>query len=162
MAHRGISWAAEVLRRLKGTDFPVTKDVLKEKLKGLYWKGIPIEKLLEEIEVNEFQTPAEVLHYLAEAARKLEASGQVSGTGRVGISWAAEVLRRLKGTDFPVTKDVLKEKLKGVYWKGIPVEVLLDHIEKDEFETPAELLHYLAEAARKLEDMGFVAESAQQ
>ena len=77
-----------------------------------------------------------------------------------GISWAAEVLRRLKGVDFPVTKDQLKEKLQGLYWKGIPVEVLLDNIEKDQFETPAELLHYLAKAARELEEKGFVAESA--
>ncbi|UXD21086.1 transcriptional regulator [Ignicoccus pacificus DSM 13166] len=160
MPYRGISWAAEVLRRLKGVDFPVTKDVLKEKLQGLYWKGIPIEKLLDEIEVNEFHTPAEVLHYLAEAARKLEQKGEVTGKGRVGISWAAEVLRRLKGTDFPVKKEELKEKLKGLYWRGIPIEVLLDRIEKDEFETPAELLHYLAEAARKLEEKGFVAEAS--
>jgi predicted transcriptional regulator len=161
MAHRGISWAAEVLKRLKGANFPISKDELKERLKGLYWKGVPVEKLIDEIEVNEFKTPAEVLHYLAEAAKKLAGSGQISGSGRVGISWAAQVLMKLKGTDFPVKKEDLKEKLKGVYWRGIPIEVLLEHIEKEEFETPAELLHYLAEAARKLEEMGYVPESSQ-
>jgi predicted transcriptional regulator len=135
---------------------------LKERLKGMYWKGIPVEKLIDEIEVDQFATPAEVLHYLAEAARKLAGTGQISGTGRVGISWAAQVLMKLKGTDFPAKKEELKEKLKGLYWKGIPIEVLLDHIEKEEFETPAQLLHYLAEAARKLEDMGYVAESPSQ
>ncbi len=159
MPVRGISWAAEVLRRLKGTDFPVKKEELKQKLEGLYYRGIPIAKLLDEIEVEEFHSPAEVLHYLAEAIRKLEHRGEVAEGGRVGVSWAAEVLRRLKGTDFPVKKDVLKEKLKGLYWRGIPIEKLLDVIEKDEFETPAELLHYLAEAARKLEEQGQVVPS---
>ncbi|ALU12081.1 transcriptional regulator [Ignicoccus islandicus DSM 13165] len=157
MVHTGISWAAEVLRRLKGVDFPVTKEQLKERLQGLYWRGIPIEKLLEEIEVEQFETPAEVLHYLAEAARKLEYSGQVAPGGRVGISWAAEVLRRLKGVDFPVTKEQLKERLQGLYWRGIPIEKLLEEIEVEQFETPAEVLHYLAEAARKLEEKGFSA-----
>lgn len=80
MVHTGISWAAEVLRRLKGVDFPVTKEQLKERLQGLYWRGIPIEKLLEEIEVEQFETPAEVLHYLAEAARKLEEKGFSAAT----------------------------------------------------------------------------------
>jgi predicted transcriptional regulator len=160
MPHRGISWAAEVLRRFKGTGFPITKEALKEKLQGLYWKGIPIEKLLEQVEAKEFHTPAEVLHYLAEAARELEQRGEASGAGRVGISWAAEVLKKLKGTDFPVGKKELKEKLKGVYWRGIPIEVLLDHMEKEELETPAELLHCLAEAAKKLEEKGFVAEAS--
>ena len=159
MPARGISWAAEVLRRLKGTDFPVTKEQVKEKLKGVYWRGIPIEELLDKIDKDTFETPAELLHYLAEAARKVEEEkGLVTHRG---ISWAAEVLKKLKGTDFPVTKEQVKEKLKGVTWRGIPIEVILDHIEKDTFETPAELLHEIAQTAKKLEEMGFAREEVE-
>ncbi len=157
MPARGISWAAEVLRRLKGLDFPVTKEQLKERLKGMYWRGIPIEELLDKIDKDTFETPAEVLHYLAEAARKIEEEKGLK-THR-GISWAALVLKRLKGTDFPASKEVIKEKLKGLTWRGIPIEVILDHIDKDVFETPAELLHYIAQTARKLEEMGYIEES---
>ena len=156
MAVRGVSWAAEVLRRLKGLDFPVTKEQLKERLKGMYWRGIPIEELLDKIEKDTFETPAEVLHYLAEAARKVEEEKGLKS--HRGISWAALVLKRLKGTDFPASKEVIKEKLKGLTWRGIPIEVILDHIDKDVFETPAELLHYIAQTARKLEEMGYVEE----
>ncbi len=156
MPARGVSWAAEVLRRLKGLDFPVTKEQLKERLKGMYWRGIPIEELLDKVEKDTFATPAEVLHYLAEAARKVEEEKGLKT--HKGISWAALVLMRLKGTDFPVSKDVVKEKLKGLTWRGIPIEVILDHIDKDVFETPAELLHYIAQTARKIEEMGYIEE----
>ncbi len=62
----GADWALHVLTRIKGTDFPVTKDVLLEKLKGLKIKGRAVEEILEKLEYP-IHTPAELLHRIREA-----------------------------------------------------------------------------------------------
>ncbi len=157
MARRGISWAAEVLKRIRGLDFPVKKDVLKERLKDLYWRGLPLTKVLDEIEKDEFESPAELLHEIAKAIHKLEERGEVPVASKRGINWAVEVLKRIRGLDFPVKKDALKERLKDLNWMGVPMSKILDEIPKDEFESPAELLHEIAEAIRRLEERGEVA-----
>ena len=53
-------WAALVLMKIKGLDFPVEKENLKERLKGFTLKGKPIEEILEKIEYP-IRSPAELL-----------------------------------------------------------------------------------------------------
>ncbi len=160
MARRALGWTAEVLKRLHGVSYPITKETLKEKLAGLTIKGVPVEKVIDEIEVDTFETPRDVLHYIAEAVHKLEERGEIPvEEGRRasrGIRFAAEVLKRVAGASFPLTKEELKEKLAGLYWKGIPIEKVIDAMEVDSVETPAELLHQLSVAAKKLEESGEV------
>ncbi len=161
MARRGINWAAEVLKRIRGLDFPAKKEEIKERLKDFYYYGIPVTKILDEIKKEEFASPAELLHELAEAIRKLEERGELpTVTGRRGINWAVEVLKRIRGLDFPVKKEQLKERLAGLKWRGLDIEKILDEVEKEEFATPAELLHELAEAIRRLEERGEVEAAA--
>ncbi len=57
----GIDWAVHVLTRIKGLDFPVEKDQLMERLKGLVIKGKKAEEILEKLEYP-IKTPAELLH----------------------------------------------------------------------------------------------------
>jgi len=59
----GVEWAIKVLIRLKGVDFPVKKEDLEEKLKGIIIKGKPVEEILEKMEFP-LKTPAEVLHQI--------------------------------------------------------------------------------------------------
>ncbi len=61
----GADWAVHVLARIKGTDFPVGKDVLKERLSGLNIKGRSIEEILEKLKYP-IKTPAELLHQIRE------------------------------------------------------------------------------------------------
>jgi len=160
VARRGINWAAEVLKRIKGLEFPITKEQLRERLKDFYYYGIPATRIVDEVEKESFASPAELLKALSEAIHRLEERGELPRvTGRRGINWAAEVLRRIKGLSFPVTKDQLKERLAGLQWQGIEITRILDEVEKESFASPAELLHELAEAIRKLEERGEVQES---
>ncbi|NPA05771.1 MAG: DUF2795 domain-containing protein [Crenarchaeota archaeon] len=151
-ARRGVNWAVEVLKRLKGVEFPVKKEELKERLKGLYWAGMPIERILDEVEKEEFRSPAELLHELSEAIRKLEERGELPITARRGINWAVEVLKRLRGAEFPLKKEELAKRLEGLKWHGLDIEAVLKEVEKEEFHSPAEVLHELSEAIRKLEE----------
>ena len=57
----GVEWAIKVLIRLRGVDFPVKKEDLEKKLKGIIIKGEPVEEILEKMEFP-LKTPAEVLH----------------------------------------------------------------------------------------------------
>ncbi len=57
----GIDWAVHVLTRIKGLDFPVDKDRLMERLKGLVIKGKNAEEILEKLEYP-IKSPAELLH----------------------------------------------------------------------------------------------------
>ena len=57
----GIDWAVHVLTRIKGLDFPVEKNQLMERLKGLVIKGKKAEEILEKLEYP-IKSPAELLH----------------------------------------------------------------------------------------------------
>ncbi len=57
----GIDWAVHVLTRIKGLDFPVEKDQLMERLKGLVIKGKKAEEILEKLEYP-IKNPADLLH----------------------------------------------------------------------------------------------------
>ncbi|WP_456329203.1 KaiC associated regulatory domain-containing protein [Archaeoglobus sp.] len=56
-----IDWAVHVLARIKGLDFPVEKDALLERLKGMVIKGKNIEEILEKINYP-VKSPAQLLH----------------------------------------------------------------------------------------------------
>jgi len=60
------------------------------------------------------------------------------------IDWAVHVLARLKGLDFPVSREQLKDRLKGMIIKGKNVEEILASLEYP-IRTPAELLHKIKE-----------------
>ncbi len=62
------------------------------------------------------------------------------------IAWPVEVLRRLKGIQFPVYRDDLGTLLKGIRVEGQPVETLLPRM-PETLHSPAELLKALKEAA---------------
>ena len=56
----GVDWAIKVLTRLRGTDFPLDKEQLSERLKGVVIKDKPFEEIVNEIKFP-VNTPAEVL-----------------------------------------------------------------------------------------------------
>ena len=56
----GVDWAIKVLTRLRGTDFPLDKEQLLERLKGVVIKDKPFEEIVNEIKFP-VNTPAEVL-----------------------------------------------------------------------------------------------------
>jgi probable regulatory domain-containing protein len=59
----GVDWAVHVLARIKGLDFPVNKDQLEERLRGIVIKGKNIEEILEKLEYP-IKSPAELLHQI--------------------------------------------------------------------------------------------------
>ena len=68
----GVEWPVHVLRRLKGTDFPVSKVELLKKLEGLKIMGKRIEDVFEEIEADTFESPRDVLRNISEKIKKEE------------------------------------------------------------------------------------------
>lgn len=56
------------------------------------------------------------------------------------IDWAVHVLAKIRGLDFPVGRDELTERLKGMIIKGKKAEDIINSIEYP-IKTPAELLH---------------------
>jgi len=62
------------------------------------------------------------------------------------LLWAMLTLIRVRGLDFPVGKEELAERLKGIVVRGKPVEELLEKIEYP-VKNPAELLHKLKVAS---------------
>ena len=57
----GIYWPIDVLRKIKGMDFPVGKEELAERLKGITIKNVPMEKILEKLEYP-VKSPNDLLH----------------------------------------------------------------------------------------------------
>ncbi|MFZ8826143.1 MAG: bacterio-opsin activator [Candidatus Caldipriscus sp.] len=65
----GVFWPVEILRRMKGADFPLGKEELLERLKGLKVKEKNIEEILEKLSYP-VKSPADLL---AQIREKLEA-----------------------------------------------------------------------------------------
>ena len=63
----------------------------------------------------------------------------------LGADWALHVLERIKGTDFPVNKETIKNKISGMIIKGKRAEEILEKI-KYPIRSPAELLRKIREA----------------
>ncbi len=110
------------------------------------------EKVLEYLEGELEERPKEhIAGGIAKYAyRKLKESGKlyegeevVIGSEEIevlDIDWAVHVLARIKGVDFPVNRDVLEERLKGMIIKGKKIEEILEKLEYP-IKSPAELLH---------------------
>ncbi|MBC7114131.1 MAG: KaiC associated regulatory domain-containing protein [Archaeoglobi archaeon] len=64
----------------------------------------------------------------------------------LGVLWAGLVLHRIRGLDFPVKRDELRDRLKGIVVKDKKIEELIEKL-PEEIKTPAELLHLLKEAS---------------
>jgi probable regulatory domain-containing protein len=60
----------------------------------------------------------------------------------LGVDWAVHVLARIKGLHFPVNKDQLEERLRGIVIKGKNAEEILEKLEYP-IKSPAELLHQI-------------------
>lgn len=65
----GVDWALHVLIKLKGTDFPLEKEELRKRLKGVIIKGKSGEEIVEQM-IFPVRTPAEVLHQIKEVISK--------------------------------------------------------------------------------------------
>jgi len=61
----GIDWAIHVLVAIKGMNFPVQRETLKEKLHGIKIMGKDAKEIIEEIEYP-VKSPAELLHKIKE------------------------------------------------------------------------------------------------
>ncbi len=62
-----------------------------------------------------------------------------------GIAWPIEVLRKIKGVDFPVKKSELYERLKGLLIEDKRFEDLYDKL-PETISSPAQLLHEIKRA----------------
>jgi|Deesub1362A_J573_1020465.scaffolds.fasta_scaffold00012_153 hypothetical protein len=72
----------------------------------------------------------------------------VSETAKVlGVDWAVETMTMIKGLDFPVDKEDLLERLKGVKIFNVPIEEILDNL-RYPIRTPAELVKEIASYLR--------------
>ncbi len=58
------------------------------------------------------------------------------------VDWAVHVLAKIRGLDFPVEKEQLMERLKGMVIKGKKIEEILDKLEYP-IRSPAQLLHQI-------------------
>lgn len=65
----GIFWPVEVLRRIKGLDFPVEKEVLKDRLSGLKIEGKSMDEILENLQYP-IKSPAELLSQIKQNLEK--------------------------------------------------------------------------------------------
>ncbi len=92
---------------------------------------------------------------IAKLAYKLVKEGQEESTvflefcrqtaEALDIPWAYMVLRRIKGTDFPLySPEDIKEKLKGVMIKGRDAQEVVEELDYP-INNPAQLLHRIKE-----------------
>ncbi len=90
---------------------------------------------------QEIQAGNESVHFLETAFQ------QVSDL--LDIAWPLEVLLRLRGQKFPLTRNTLRELLRGVQIEGKSAEQLVDRL-PESVSSPARLLKHLKESAREL------------
>lgn len=58
-----VDWAVHILAKMRGLDFPVDREKLMERLKGLVIRGKRIEEILEKLEYP-IRTPTNLLHQI--------------------------------------------------------------------------------------------------
>ncbi len=73
----------------------------------------------------------------------------IQGADIFGLIWPIEVLKRVKGINFPVEKETLLKKFKGLKIDGISIEEILDKI-KFPVKNPAELLKKIRTAKENI------------
>lgn len=92
-----------------------------------------IAKLAYKLVKEGHEEPTIFLEYCTQAAQALD------------IPWAYMVLKRIKGTDFPIhSPEDIKEKLSGIMIKGRKAEEVIEELDYP-IKNPAELLHRIKE-----------------
>lgn len=81
----------------------------------------------------------QVVHYLQEF---YEQAAEV-----LGVVWPVEVLRRIKGVDFPASREVLAKHLTGLKIESKDITDILPQL-PESVPNPSALLRFLKEAAR--------------
>ncbi|MGB9667799.1 MAG: bacterio-opsin activator [Thermosulfidibacteraceae bacterium] len=71
--------------------------------------------------------------------------------GALEITWPTEVLKRVKGTKFPISKEDLINKLQGFKIEGINILTIIEKIEEFPIKNPADLLSKIKEALQNVE-----------
>ncbi len=71
--------------------------------------------------------------------------------GALEIIWPTEVLKKVKGTKFPITKEELIEKLNGMKIEGISATRIIESIDEFPIKNPAHLLKKIREAIERIE-----------
>ena len=66
----------------------------------------------------------------------------------IGVEWPIEVLKRIKGLDFPVSKEELSERLEGLKIMGNDIENILRDM-NETIKSPRELLSNISRALKK-------------
>ena len=66
----------------------------------------------------------------------------MEGADILGVAWPIEVLKKIKGVDFPASKEELLQRLGGIKINNIPIEDLLDNLSYP-VKNPANLLKEL-------------------
>lgn len=69
----GVEWAVILMTKMRGLDFPVDKDTILERLRGIKIFDIPVGEILDEI-VFPIETPAQLLK---EVSRVLKTKGKI-------------------------------------------------------------------------------------
>ncbi|MEN3029121.1 MAG: bacterio-opsin activator [Aquificaceae bacterium] len=114
-----------------------------------------LQKLEELLEEEKKELKVHTAGGIAKLAYKLVKEGQEepnvflkyceSVAYALDIPWAYMVLKRLRGTDFPIkSPENLLDRLEGVYIKGRAAKEVLQELEYP-IKSPAELLHRLKE-----------------
>jgi predicted transcriptional regulator len=62
----------------------------------------------------------------------------------LGVFWSVEILKRMKGADFPLGKEELLERIKGLKVKEKNIEEILDKLSYP-VGSPADLLAQIRE-----------------
>lgn len=74
----------------------------------------------------------------------------LSPTGEaLDITWPVEVLRRIKGLKFPISKEELRERLRGFRIEGVDAEEIFNKIEYP-IKNPADLLKKVKNALEEV------------
>ncbi|RLG61060.1 KaiC associated regulatory domain-containing protein [Candidatus Geothermarchaeota archaeon] len=65
----GAEWAVKLMTKIRGVDFPIDKDVLMDRLRGLIIFNIPIEEILEELDYP-IASPSKLLREISIRLKK--------------------------------------------------------------------------------------------
>ena len=78
-----------------------------------------------------------------------ERRGYEEAAETLGIDWALKTAKMIKGLDFPVDRQALEERLRGVKIYEYPIEEILDRLEYP-IDSPAHLIKSIANVLRSM------------
>ena len=117
-APRQTNWAIEVASRMKSVRFPIGKEEAKLRLKGAMVGDERMEDLLENIDFP-IDSPANLLK---------EIKGQITAVRPDREEWTIEAAKALEGSNYPLTLEEAKERLKGIVVRGADLSRLADKL----------------------------------